>query len=131
MCITQHFTGLPDRIRLETLVSMGEQLGDFLEEKKTDENTVKGCLSRVYLYAWKDHERIFFSGTAETFIVKGYIALLLALLDGLSAEEIVLSKNYIQKMLVDTGIDVSFTPSRKNAFLHIYDAMVVKTTLLG
>ncbi len=83
--------------RYEYLVELGEKLPPMPEEYKTEENKVKGCMSQVWVKAYRDPDdprRIHFHGDCDTSIIKGVLALLIQLLDGKTAEE-------IQKLDVD------------------------------
>jgi cysteine desulfuration protein SufE len=77
--------------RYQYLVELGEKLPPMPEEFKTDENKVKGCMSQVWVKAYRDPEdpdRIHYWGDCDTSIIKGVLALVIQILDGKTAEEI-------------------------------------------
>ncbi len=77
--------------RYQYLVELGEKLPPMPEEYKTEENKVKGCMSQVWVKAYRDADdpsRIHFHGDCDTSIIKGVLALVIAILDGRTLEEI-------------------------------------------
>ncbi len=77
--------------RYQYLVELGEKLPPMPEEFKTEDNKVKGCMSQVWVHAYRDREQpelIHFHGDCDTSIIKGVLALLIQLVDGKTAEEI-------------------------------------------
>jgi cysteine desulfuration protein SufE len=87
--------------RYEYLVELGEKLPPMPEEYKTEENKVKGCMSQVWIKAYRDPDdpkRIHFWGDCDTAIIKGVLALILQMVDGMTLEE-------IEKLDVDEFFD--------------------------
>lgn len=77
--------------RYQYLVELGEQLPPMPESEKTDENRVMPCMSKVWVYAFRDPqspEHILFHGDCDTAIIKGVVALLVQIFSGKTAEEI-------------------------------------------
>ncbi|RTZ81051.1 MAG: SufE family protein [Gammaproteobacteria bacterium] len=77
--------------RYQYLVELGEKLPPMPEEYKTEENKVKGCMSQVWVKAYRDPDdprRIHYYGDCDTSIIKGVLALIIQLLDGRTLEEI-------------------------------------------
>ncbi len=77
--------------RYQYLVELGEKLPPMPEEFRIEDNKVKGCMSQVWVHAYRDREqpeRIHFHGDCDTSIIKGVLALLIQLVDGKTAEEI-------------------------------------------
>src|SRR4030095_3630524 len=85
--------------KYEYLIELGKKLKDFPEDKRTDDNKVKGCQSSVWLTAFRENGSIIYKADSDSTIVKGLIALLLRVLSGQSADEIVNSKlGFIEKI---------------------------------
>jgi len=77
--------------RYQYLVELGEKLPPMPEEYKTDENKVKGCMSQVWVHAYRDPDNprhIHYHGDCDTSIIKGVLALLIQLVDNRTADEI-------------------------------------------
>ena len=73
------------------IIDLGKKLDDMKEELKTDANKVDGCASQVWIsYEKKEEhgeENIFFSGDSDAIIVKGLIAIVFSLYQGLSIKD--------------------------------------------
>lgn len=78
--------------KYEYIIELGKKLKDFPEDKRTDDNKVKGCQSSVWLTANRDNGSIVFKADSDSTIVKGLIALLLRVLSGQNADDIINSK---------------------------------------
>jgi len=98
--IVEEFSFFPDwQDKYEYIIELGKKLKDFPEDKRTDDNKVKGCQSSVWLTAFRENGSIVFKADSDSTIVKGLIALLLRVLSGQSADEIVNSKlEFIEKI---------------------------------
>jgi len=68
--------------RYQYLVELGEQMPLMPEEYKIEANKVKGCMSQVWIQAYRSHldpALIRFHGDCDTTIIKGVLALLIKL----------------------------------------------------
>jgi len=77
--------------RYQYLIELGEQLAVMPEALKTEDNKVKGCMSQVWVSAWRDkHDPrlVHFYGDCDTSIIKGVLALLIELSAGKTVAEI-------------------------------------------
>jgi len=84
-----------DRERMLTyIMDLGEQLPPMNEFYKNEHNTIKGCLSKVWLAYTKQDDRLFFEGDSNTAITKGLISLLFRILSGQKIEEIIHANLY-------------------------------------
>ncbi|MCE9546767.1 MAG: SufE family protein [Planctomycetia bacterium] len=73
------------------LIDLGRSLPDLSSEQRIEENVVAGCLSTVWLAAEPLHDErrtIVLAADSDAAIVKGLIAILLAMFSGKSAAEI-------------------------------------------
>ena len=71
------------------IIEIGQKLKQLDEKYKLDENKIKGCQSSVWLHAYGKDDRVFFEADSDSVFVKGEIALLIRVLSGQKAEEIV------------------------------------------
>jgi cysteine desulfuration protein SufE len=77
--------------RYEYLSELGEKLPELPDEARTEENKVKGCMSQVWVQAYKDPGRggrIFYHADCDTTTIKGVLALLVELMSDRAVDEI-------------------------------------------
>ena len=85
--------------KYEYIIELGKKLKGFPEDKRTDDNKVKGCQSSVWLTTGIENGLIIFRSDSDSVIVKGLIALLIRVLSGRSPEEIINAKlEFIDKI---------------------------------
>lgn len=125
--IVENFEALePGEERYRFLIDLGKELPDMPEGDKVETNRVHGCLSRVWLTAeLTDDNALALRADSDAFIVRGLIAVLLALYAGRTPAEI----HAIDPM--DTfgriGLDQHLSMGRRNG-LH---AMVQRVRALA
>lgn len=74
--------------RYKYIIDLGRTLPPYPEEHRDDAHKVRGCASQVWLHAnLRDDGRINLEGDSDAHIVKGLVALLIALYSGKSPEE--------------------------------------------
>ncbi|MEL6533732.1 MAG: SufE family protein [Pseudomonadota bacterium] len=73
--------------RYRHVIDMGRAMEPLPEALKVPATKVDGCASQVWLHNASDGDALDFRGDSDAMIVKGLIAVLLALYNGLSAEE--------------------------------------------
>ncbi len=109
------------------LTEEGKALPPLLEDEAREENFVQGCVSNVYIAHSLEAGRIFYRGSSESHVVRGYVAILVAALSGLGVDDVVHgSRPLVQNFAQETNIRATLTPSRANAFGNIYELMVKK-----
>lgn len=78
--------------RYRYLIELGRKLPPFPEDQRNDTTKVRGCASQVWLLssveAASDGPHLRFEGDSDAHIVRGLVAILLALYAGKSAAEI-------------------------------------------
>lgn len=75
--------------RYEYIIDIGKKLPALDAKYMTDDFLVKGCQSKVWLHAYEKDGRIFYEANSNTAITKGIVALLVRVLSGQPAAEIV------------------------------------------
>src|SRR5262245_19325748 len=75
--------------KYEYIIELGKKLKGFPEDKRTDDNKVKGCQSSVWLVTDEENGTIIFKADSDSTIVKGLIALLVRVLNGRTPDEII------------------------------------------
>lgn len=102
--------------RYRYLIELGRKLPPFPEDERTDARKVQGCASQVWLVSRADGEagdpKLEFIGDSDAHIVRGLIAILLAIYSGRSASEI----GHIDPAAVfdRIGLKEHLTPQRSN-----------------
>ncbi|MCF0189136.1 MAG: SufE family protein, partial [Bacteroidaceae bacterium] len=88
--IIEEFGGLDDWMdRYQLLIDMGGEMDPLEAQYKTEQNLIDGCQSRVWLVADKGEDgRLAFRAESDALIVKGIVTLLVRVLSGHTAREI-------------------------------------------
>lgn len=77
--------------RYRYVIELGKGLPDLPEDQKTAENKVQGCASQVWLVSTNDGGAdpiMHFNGDSDAHIVRGLVAIVLAVYSGKKASEI-------------------------------------------
>lgn len=102
--------------RYRYLIELGRALPPFPEERRTEASKVQGCASQVWLVsetmAGEDGPRLDFIGDSDAHIVRGLVAILLALYSGRSASDIVATDP--TAVFERIGLKDHLTPQRSN-----------------
>lgn len=109
--------------RYKYLIDLGRHLDDFPEESRTEENKVRGCASQVWLTYDVIHDGnetiLTFKGDSDAHIVKGLVAVILALHNGLSTEAILTLD--APTALVPLDLANHLTPQRSNGLASMIE----------
>jgi cysteine desulfuration protein SufE len=106
--------------KYEYLIDLGKILPAMAEEWKTDDNVIKGCQSRVWLHGEKKGEVVNFQADSEAVIVKGLISMLIRVLSGHSAAEILAADLYFIDKI---GMSQHLAQTRSNGLLAMVKQM--------
>ena len=102
--------------RYRYLIELGKDLPDLAESERIEDNRVKGCASQVWVVTKIDHSGgepiLSFKGQSDAHIVKGLVALTLALYSDKTAREI-LSIDALD-LFRRLGLAEHLTPQRSN-----------------
>jgi cysteine desulfuration protein SufE len=123
--ITENFELLDewdDRYRY--LIELGRALPELPEDARTEANKVRGCTSQVWLRTdlrpnGASGPVLEFIGDSDAHIVRGLIAILLALYSGKPAREILSTD--AEALFVKLGLREHLTPQRSNGFRSMVD----------
>ena len=100
--------------KYEYIIDLGKQLPSFPEEKKVEENLIKGCQSKVWLDAEFKDGKLFFNADSDGILPKGIVSLLVSIYSGHSTEEILASDfDFISEI----GLQEFLSPSRANGLM--------------
>ena len=101
--------------RYRYVIDLGEALPPFPDEARTDKFKVPGCVSQVWLttdIGEGPDPIVEFQGDSDAHIVRGLVAIMLALFSGQRASRIVGTD--AEAVLRDLGLDEHLTPQRAN-----------------
>jgi cysteine desulfuration protein SufE len=98
--------------RYRYIIELGRKMEPFPEEHRTDAVKVRGCASQVWLIAKRDGNKLTFIGDSDAHIVRGLIAILLALYNGKTPEEILAID--AKAILHQLGLDTHLSQQRSN-----------------
>lgn len=79
---------------LTYIMELGERLAPMNGLYKNEHNTIKGCMSKVWLNYTSKEGRLFFEGDSNTVITKGLISLLFRVLSGQKMDDIIHASLY-------------------------------------
>ena len=106
------FTDWMDKYQM--LIDLGSELDALDEQHKNDSNLIDGCQSRVWIQCDVKEGRLFFTADSDALIVKGIIALLIQVLSGHTAKEILDADLYFIDRI---GLREHLSPTRSNGLL--------------
>lgn len=102
--------------RYKYLIDLGRALPPYPEDKKDEAHKVRGCASQVWLLPERRRADgrvvLAFKGDSDAHIVKGLVALLIALYAGKTPEEIAAVD--AAAALAPLGLEGHLTPQRSN-----------------
>ena len=106
--------------KYEYIIDLGKKLPALAEEHKKDENKVKGCQSTVWLVAGYKEGRVYYEADSDAVIVKGLISMLIRVLSGQQADDILNAKlDFIREI----GMMNHLAQTRSNGLLAMVKQM--------
>jgi cysteine desulfuration protein SufE len=106
--------------KYEYLIDIGKKLAPLENEYKKEENKIKGCQSTVWLVSEAKDGRIYYKADSDAVIVKGLISMLIRVLSGQKAEDIVKADmQFIDKI----GMTTHLAQTRSNGLRSMIKQM--------
>lgn len=102
--------------RFEHLISLGKTLPTMQESFKTDCNIIKGCQSKVWIFAEKKDEKLYFHADSDAIITKGIVALLMLVFSDKTPAEILEADT---KFIDEIGLKEHLSPNRANGLVSM------------
>ncbi|MFT6717679.1 MAG: cysteine desulfuration protein SufE [Sphingobacteriales bacterium] len=98
--------------KYQLLIDLGKELEEMATDLKSDDNRIKGCQSQVWLHHSNSQaDSIHFLADSDAIITKGIISLLLKVVNGSSAKDVMnFDFNFIEKI----GLKEHLSPTRAN-----------------
>ncbi|MFN5021528.1 MAG: SufE family protein [bacterium] len=75
--------------KYEYLIDLGKKLQPLDPAFKTEEYKIKGCQSSVWIHSFAKDGLVYFEGDSDAIIVRGLVGLMITVLNGQPAKEIV------------------------------------------
>lgn len=117
----QKFSGWEDRYR--QVIQWGKKLPQMPEALKSEQVTVAGCESQVWLVARNVDDVWYFCADSDARIVRGLIALVMAAFDGKTSAQI--QSFDIDEYFNNIGLIAHLSPSRGNGLKAIVEQIKV------
>lgn len=102
--------------RYEHLIALGKSLPIIDEQYKVDENTIKGCQSKVWLHSDFQNGKIHYSADSDAILTKGLVALLLRVFTDQTPQDIIAANT---KFIDEIGLKEHLSPTRANGLVSM------------
>ena len=104
------------------LIDLGKSLPKIDNIYKTQENIITGCQSQVWLHAKKEDNKVVFTADSDAIMTKGIIAMLIRVLSGQKAENIINTNlDFIDKI----GLNEQLSQTRANGLNSMIKQMKI------
>lgn len=102
--------------RFQYVIDLGKTLPLIDEKYKTDDNTIKGCQSKVWLHSEETDGKVMFTADSDAIITKGIIAILIRVFSNQNAEDILEADT---KFIDQIGLKEQLSPTRANGLVSM------------
>ncbi len=102
--------------RFQYVIDLGKGLPLIDEKFKIEENTIKGCQSKVWVHAEQNEGNIVFTADSDAIITKGIIAILVRTFSNHSPKEILEADT---KFIDEIGLKDHLSPTRANGLVSM------------
>lgn len=106
--------------KYEYIIQLGKELPLIEDIYKTDDLLIKGCQSRVWLKAGYVDDKVVFTADSDAIITKGLVSLMVKVLSGQRAEDIVHTDLYF---IDEIGLKEHLSPTRANGLVAMVKQM--------
>jgi cysteine desulfuration protein SufE len=101
------------------VIELGKALPEMPEADKSEANKVRGCVSQVWLATKQQDGRLHFEGDSDAMIVRGLVAILLAIYQDKTPSEI--QQTDARDVFNELGLKDHLTPQRSNGFVSMVE----------
>ena len=121
--ITAEFNSFDNWVeKYEYLIDLGKELPEMEEKYKVDENLIRGCQSKVWLFAKKNDDKIIYTADSDAIMTKGIIALLIRVFSKQNSTDIINADLYFIKSI---GLQDQLSQTRSNGLLSMIKQMKI------
>ena len=106
--------------KYEYIIDLGKRLAPLDQKMKIDENRVRGCQSSVWLFAAYQDGKLYYQADSDAMIVKGLISMLIRVLSGRTADEIIEAR---LEFIREIGMTTHLAQTRSNGLLSMIRQM--------
>ena len=108
--------------KYDYLIDLGKSLPKIDSIYKNQENIITGCQSQVWLHAKKEDDKVVFTADSDAIMTKGIIAMLIRVLSGQKAENIINTNlDFIDKI----GLNEQLSQTRANGLNSMIKQMKI------
>lgn len=119
--IIEEFSGFDDWMdRYSLLIEYGNDLAPFPAADRTEQNLIDGCQSKVWFTARVEDGKIIYAGDSDAILVKGIVALLIHVLSGHTATEVLDADLYFIDRI---QLREHLSPTRSNGLVAMLKQM--------
>jgi len=102
--------------RYEYIIELGKSLPIINDEYKLDENLIKGCQSKVWLFSELENDIVKYTADSDAILTKGIAALLLRVYSGQKPADILTAET---KFIDEIGLKEHLSPTRANGLVSM------------
>jgi cysteine desulfuration protein SufE len=102
--------------RYEYIIELGKSLPIIDAAYKLDENLIKGCQSKVWLYSELENDTIKFTADSDAILTKGIVALLLRVYSEQKPGDILTAET---SFIDEIGLKEHLSPTRANGLVSM------------
>lgn len=102
--------------RYEYIIELGKSLPIIDSKYKLEQNLIKGCQSKVWLYSELEDQNVKFTADSDAILTKGIVALLLRVYSGQKPEDILVAET---QFIDEIGLKEHLSPTRANGLVSM------------
>jgi cysteine desulfuration protein SufE len=102
--------------RYEYIIDLGKSLPIIDEQYKLDQNLIKGCQSKVWLFSELEKDTIKYTADSDAILTKGIAALLLRVYSGQKPSDILTAET---SFIDEIGLKEHLSPTRANGLVSM------------
>ncbi len=102
--------------RYQYIIDLGKSLPMINTDYKLDENLIKGCQSKVWLYSELKNDHLIFTADSDAILTKGIVALLLRVYSDQKAADILAAET---SFIDEIGLKEHLSPTRANGLVSM------------
>lgn len=102
--------------RYEYIIELGKSLPIINDNFKLEENLIKGCQSKVWLYSELENDTIKYTADSDAILTKGIVALLLRVFSEQKPKDILAAET---GFIDEIGLKEHLSPTRANGLVSM------------
>jgi len=102
--------------RYEYIIELGKSIPLIEDRFKIDDNIIKGCQSKVWLYAELEGNKIIYTADSDAILTKGIVSLLLRVFSNHTPQEILEADT---AFIDEIGLKEHLSPTRANGLVSM------------